>query len=380
MDFAWKEEVRFCTLLRPLLARSQRCRQNSAVRKRLTAIDLFSGCGGLSEGLRQAGFRLLGAVDNDNLAVKTYRRNHPRVRVWEADIRTITGDQLRQRLRLKKGELDLLAGCPPCQGFSRLRTKNRTGIDDERNDLVLEFVRLVRELLPRAVMMENVPALAMDPRIEHVKTELRRLGYAVRADVLDAAEYAVPQRRRRFVLIASRVGSASFARRARVRPTVRDAFARVRPSQSDPLHRYRDVRSRRIETLIRKIPKDGGSRSALPPKYRLACHENVDGFKDVYGRMAWDSVSPTITGGCVNPSRGRFLHPEADRSITLREAAALQTFPPRYYISMERGKYAAAQLIGNALPPEFIRRHAASLHRSLERAAREPASSRRGRR
>lgn len=350
------------------------------VRKLLTAIDLFSGCGGLTEGLRQAGFRVLAAVDNDKLAVKTYRRNHRRVCVVEADIRTVTGDMLRRRLRLKKGQLDLLAGCPPCQGFSRLRTKNRIGISDERNDLVLEFVRLVGELLPRAVMMENVPALATDPRIEFVKTELSRLGYTVRADVLDAADYAVPQRRRRFVLIASRVSSAPFARRARVRPTVRDAFARIQSSQSDPLHGYRDVRSKRIETLIRKIPKDGGSRAALPPKYRLACHERVDGFKDVYGRMAWDAVSPTITGGCVNPSRGRFLHPEADRSITLREAAALQTFPPRYYISMERGKYAAAQLIGNALPPEFIRRHAAALHRSLERATRQSMVSRRGRR
>jgi DNA (cytosine-5)-methyltransferase 1 len=338
------------------------------VSKPYSAVDLFSGCGGLTEGLRQAGFRVLGAVDNDALAVETYRKNHRDVVLWEADIRTVTGTALLRRLGLRRGELDLLAGCPPCQGFSRLRTKNRTGIDDERNDLVLEFLRLVRELFPRAVMMENVPALADDPRIERVKSELRDLGYEIRADVLDAGDYGVPQRRRRFVLIASRVGRVRFGRRARVKRTVRHAFARVRPRKRDQLHNYPDVRSARILDRIRSIPKDGGSRSALPTKFQLKCHKKTDGFKDVYGRMSWDDVAPTITGGCVNPSRGRFLHPEEHRSITLREAAALQTFPPRYFISMERGKYAAAQMIGNALPPEFIRRHAAALHRLLQSA------------
>jgi DNA (cytosine-5)-methyltransferase 1 len=91
---------------------------------------------------------------------------------------------------------------------------------------------------------------------------------------------------------------------------------------------------------------------------QLKCHRKCDGFKDVYGRMAWDEVSPTMTGGCVNPSKGRFLHPTKDRAITLREAALLQAFPPSYFFSLRRGKFPAAQMIGNALPPEFIRRHA----------------------
>jgi DNA (cytosine-5)-methyltransferase 1 len=358
------------TKSRPALAPPLRGLQNTRVRKLLSAVDLFAGCGGLTEGLRQAGFKVLGAVDNDLLAVNTYRANHPRVVAWHADIRTLTGTTILQRLNLRRGTLDLLAGCPPCQGFSRLRTKNRAGVEDHRNDLVLEFIRLVRELLPKAVMMENVPALATDTRIERINADLETLGYRVRADVLDAADYGVPQRRKRFVLVASRVGDVAFARRTRRARTVRDALASRRMRAGDPLHDYEDVRSDRIAALIRQIPPDGGSRDALPAEYRLPCHEKTDGFKDVYGRMSWDAVAPTITGGCVNPSRGRFLHPDEHRSITLREAALLQTFPARYFFSLERGKYAAAQLIGNALPPEFIRRHAAALHRLLRRTSR----------
>jgi DNA (cytosine-5)-methyltransferase 1 len=116
---------------------------------------------------------------------------------------------------------------------------------------------------------------------------------------------------------------------------------------------------------IKRIPKDGGSRTDLGKEHQLKCHQNNDGFKDVYGRMAWDKPSPTITGGCFNPSKGRFLHPEEDRAISMREAALLQSFPSDYTFSLSRGKIAVAQMIGNALPPEFIRRHAQALLKSL---------------
>lgn len=110
--------------------------------------------------------------------------------------------------------------------------------------------------------------------------------------------------------------------------------------------------------MIQLIPKDGGSRADLPAEQVLPCHRRTDGYRDVYGRMSWKSVAPTITSGCYNPSKGRFLHPEQDRAITLREAAVLQSFPIDYHFSLSRGREAAAVLIGNALPPEFIRRHA----------------------
>ena len=104
----------------------------------------------------------------------------------------------------------------------------------------------------------------------------------------------------------------------------------------------------------------------LGENWKLKCHRKCDGFRDVYGRMKWDDVAPTITGGCCNPSKGRFLHPTKNRAITLREAALLQSFPVDYYFSLERGKHHAAQLIGNALPPEFIRRHAAQIAKVLK--------------
>jgi DNA (cytosine-5)-methyltransferase 1 len=144
---------------------------------------------------------------------------------------------------------------------------------------------------------------------------------------------------------------------------VRDAIGKLTtPEQSlDPLHNYPTKRSQKIEDRIRKIPKDGGSRASLGARGQLACHKRSDGFKDVYGRMAWDKPAPTITGGCINPSKGRFLHPQANRAITLREAALLQTFPKTYKFSLRGGRYSVATLIGNALPPEFIRRHASAL-------------------
>jgi DNA (cytosine-5)-methyltransferase 1 len=131
------------------------------------------------------------------------------------------------------------------------------------------------------------------------------------------------------------------------------------------MHDLSENRSERVRALIRRVNKDGGSRTQMSREEQLSCHQKCDGFKDVYGRLAWDSVAATITGGCVNPSKGRFLHPEQDRAITLREAALLQSFPKEYTFSMRRGKYAAAALIGNALPPEFVRRHAASVARHL---------------
>jgi DNA (cytosine-5)-methyltransferase 1 len=113
--------------------------------------------------------------------------------------------------------------------------------------------------------------------------------------------------------------------------------------------------------MIARIPKDGGSRSALADTEQLACHQRLNGFKDIYGRMKWDAVAPTITGGCINPSKGRFLHPEEDRAITLREALLLQGFPRDFQLSLLRGKLRAAELVGNALPPPLVARHAAML-------------------
>ncbi len=336
--------------------------------KELSAIDLFSGCGGLSLGLKGAGFKVAAAVEIDRKAQETYRLNHPNVHLYGEDIRKLNPLQILENAGLRVGELDLLAGCPPCQGFSRLRTRNKvTSVSDDRNDLVEDFLRFIEVMQPKTVMLENVPALARDPRFVGMQNQLHVLGYQTVVNVLDAADYAVPQRRKRLIMLASRVHVPIVADKVLKRLTVRQALKRMaEPGQGrDKLHGLGENRSQRVRDLIALIPKDGGSRSDLPLKFQLDCHKRSDGFKDVYGRLAWDDVAPTITSGCHNPSKGRFLHPGQDRTISLREAAVLQGFPRSYKFDIAHGKESIALMIGNALPPPFITAHANALRAGL---------------
>lgn len=236
------------------------------------------------------------------------------------------------------------------------------------NDLVFEFCRFIKALKPRAIMVENVPGLATDPRLLRFTRSLAAFGYKYRFGVFDAADYGVPQRRRRMILVAAQTMRPEFGTPLKRRKTVRSALAKIvsPASTNDPLHNHPVSRAPHVMDLIRKIPRDGGSRAQLGKDAQLPCHRKCDGFKDIYGRMHWDQPSPTITGGCINPSKGRFLHPEEDRAITLREAALLQGFPAGYKFDMSKGKYPTAQLIGNAFPPAFAARHARALRDLLE--------------
>ena len=342
---------------------------------RFLAMDLFSGCGGLSLGLRWAGFKVIAAIDNDSVSNATYRRNHRRTLLIREDIRSIDPAVLMKNLKLNPESLDLLAGCPPCQGFSTLRTMNGgRGVIEPMNNLVYEFPRFARVFLPRAIMMENVPALLNDSRLDKVQEELGSLGYNCKAKVFNAEKYGVPQRRRRMILLAYRRGRPFFSAPARRSRTVAGAIRRLPPPEQsdDPLHNYSVRRTERIIGLISRIPRDGGSRDALGEEDQLTCHQNFDGFKDIYGRMTWRAPSPTITCGCINPSKGRFLHPEQDRAITLREAALLQGFPESYAFDTDQGRYPTARIIGNAFPPKFAQHHAKPVYEHL---ARTPASA-----
>ena len=286
----------------------------------------------------------------------------------EQDIQVVNPRQLINDLGMAPGNLDLLAGCPPCQGFSSLRTYNgNRAVRDPRNDLIFPVVGFAREFLPKAVMIENVPALIQDERLEKFRTELASLGYDSEAKIFDVRNFGVPQRRRRMVLLCWKGAAIPFASPSKQTSTVADALKSMASMNRlpDPTHDYSVRRSNRVESLIRCVPRDGGSRADLPDDMHLECHRRTDGFRDVYGRMAWDKAAPTITGGCINPSRGRFLHPEEDRAITLREAALLQGFPKQYEFDMSRGRYAVAQVIGNALPPPFAERHARSIAKHL---------------
>lgn len=333
------------------------------------AVDLFAGIGGVTLGLKLAGFTVLGAIDNDPLAAETYSINHPEVRLWPSDIREVDPVTLLQELRLEPGDLCLLAGCPPCQGFSSIRTLNGgRDVYDDRNDLLFEFLRFVEVLRPKVVMLENVPGLRQDRRFLEFVLALRVLGYRPGDQVLDAFDFGVPQRRKRLIVLAGLGREMSFpVCSVGERATVRAALGTLPPPglAGDPLHDLPENRSPRIMALIADIQKDGGSRSGLPSRRWLQCHRKCDGFYDVYGRMAWDAPAPTITGGCINPSKGRFLHPDQDRAITLREAALLQSFPVDYAVSLRRGKYEAARLIGNALPPALIEAIAGAVARQI---------------
>ena len=187
--------------------------------------------------------------------------------------------------------------------------------------------------------------------------------------VLNASDFGVPQRRKRLILVALRgreipLDWSSYRCKRR---TVRDAIGHLAPSgnSGDTLHDMPEKRTPAMVSRIKATPKNGGSRLDISPDLQCPCHTRINGFKDVYGRMTWDDVSPTITSGCNNPSRGRFLHPDEDRAITLREAALLQTFPPSYQFCLDRGKEHIASQIGNAFPPDMIRPIAKVISREL---------------
>ena len=330
----------------------------AACESRPTAIDLFSGCGGLTLGLKLGGFRVIGAVDIDPLSVETYQANHEDVTVWETDIRDLEPSEILSTLNLEPGDLDLLAGCPPCQGFSTMRTLNGSlRVDDPRNDLLLEVLRFVDALRPKAVMIENVPGLADDASFQVFRGRMHRAEYLGDQDVLNAAEYGVPQRRKRLIYVAGLQTEIPFAKPVVGVVTVKDAIGDLPKAgeSGDQMHDMREKRTPRVMQMIQRIPQDGGSRKELPVEDQLECHKRCDGFKDVYGRMAWSEVSPTITSGCFNPSKGRFLHPKEHRAITMREAALLQGFPRDYKFPKATSKSSLAMMIGNALPPPFHR-------------------------
>lgn len=343
------------------------------------AVDLFAGCGGLTQGLKSAGFKVVAALDIDHLAAETYRANHPEVHFIEKDIRAVSGVELLQGLGIETGALDVLAGCPPCQGFSTLRTKNSgKAVKDDRNDLVLEFLRFVQEIKPQSVMLENVPGLATDRRFSRFRKGLRELGYIGKKGILDVSQYGVPQRRNRLIFLATLTKRPSLAKPNKGGVmTVRDAISELAPpgNSGDALHDLKKRHTNKVKQMIKRIPKDGGSRSSLPEAMRLDCHKKCDGFKDVYGRMKWDDVAPTITSGCTNPSKGRFLHPEQNRAITLREASILQGFPKLYKFPVMTNKGAIALMIGNALPPPFVAAHAKILLEILALSRTEMSNS-----
>lgn len=318
----------------------------------MNAIDLFSGCGGLSQGMKEAGFNVIASVEYLKIAAETYKLNHVRSKVFECDIRKLDTKEI---LELLNGQyLHLLAGCPPCQGFSSIRRLNRKeSIRDKRNNLVLEYLRFVKELKPLTIMMENVPGLRKYYLFENMLLELKKIGYEFDVDVIDVKDYGVPQKRKRLVLIGSLLGNINIAKGNSEKITVREVIEKLTVG-NDWLQTVCAKHTEKVREQIKLTPKNGGSLRDLPGEYQLECHKKKNiGFNDVYGRLRWDDYSTTITGGCLNPSKGRFLHPTKNRALNAREAALLQTFPRWYKFPKHATKTQIALMIGNALPPKF---------------------------
>lgn len=359
---------------------------NFCVRHNYFVIDLFSGSGGSALGFKSAGFTVAAAVEINKLASESFQKNFPETKVFTEDICGIDGKRLLKEAGLSPSDRDkiVILACPPCQGFSTARrTEQRIG--DPRNLLIMEFVRLVKEIRPVAFVMENVPGLAKgigrSVFVEAIN-QLSAIGYnTTEPKVVEAADYGVPQKRKRLVLMGTRVKklNLSLPEPTNRKPqsendklplwkTVRETISDLRGiaagtrDSKDPLHlsaHLSDINLQRIS----HTPKNGGSRSSWPDNLVLACHKSVNGYTDVYGRMLWDAPSPTITGGCAMLSKGRFGHPEQNRAISLREAARLQSFPDNFIFVGNFGEI--AKQIGNAVPPKLAQEIAKSLLKTL---------------
>lgn len=359
-------------------------------------IDFFSGCGGMSAGfatVRQShiAYRVLGGVDKDESALRTYEKNI-NARTLRTDISKLPGDPAPLELKFpelceRRDHPLLFVGCAPCQGFSALRKGDNR--DDMRNSLIDDFVSLVVRYRPDIVVMENVPEI-LGGRFEHYYdssfSRLEDAGYVLEKSIVDLSLYGVPQRRKRAIIIGSLSGAIKLLPpvfSSETARTVRDAISHLPPLKAaevdaeDENHRA-PAHTERLINIFSKIPADGGDRRSIPEEFKLEAHRRLDsgstpGFTDVYGRLRWDTPSVTITAKSRSPSSGRFLHPEQHRNITVREAAILQGFPHNYvFCGPPTQQY---RQVGEAVPPLFARFIAASVLDHLSpKASRVPES------
>jgi DNA (cytosine-5)-methyltransferase 1 len=334
----------------------------------LNCIDLFAGAGGFSLAARLAGLTVRLAVERDRHAASTYRENlcdgEGKPILLEEDI-TMLSPASVAAMALPDGErCDVLVGGPPCQGFSTHRLNN-SGVGDERNELVDVYFSFVNHLRPRAFLMENVPGMLWPRHAKHLQSMRKQAleaGYHLYDPVvIDARDFGIPQRRKRvFILgIEGNIDRGDFswppvsthrspddreANRA-LPPWVACADVFDPPPDNDPNNVHMNHNADLV-AAFEKTPKNGGSRNASGRV--LECHREHDGHSDVYGRIDPSLPAPTMTTACINPSKGRFVHPTLPHGITVRQAARIQTFPDDYVFN--GGLMAAGAQIGNAVP------------------------------
>lgn len=340
---------------------------------RYTLIDLFAGCGGLTRGFEDSEcFRSIFAVESDTDAAETYRLNFGD-HVTEASIENVATFP----------PADVLVGGPPCQGFSPL---NRGAVGFERRGLWREYLRALEQIDPSAFVMENVPELLGSAEYRKFKERAEGLGYLVEEDILNAADYGVPQRRRRAIVIGIRSGTVPWPQEThaenpspgeRREPWVnfREAVAGLplRPNGRS-WHRPRNPRPESVRRY-KAVPRDGGNRFAMQRNLDRAgladlvprCwRDKPTGTTDVFGRLWWDRPAYTIRTEFFKPEKGRYLHPSAHRPITVREAARCMSFPDDFALPEHQAMTSVARQIGNAVPPLLAQRIAESLSEALD--------------
>ena len=342
------------------------------------AIDLFCGAGGLSTGLKKSGFRLCLGVDIDDKALKTYKCNLKRTKVLKEDIKKVTGEKITELTGINRRDNFLLAGCPPCQGFSSLGKRDA---NDEKNELVYEYIRIINELEPSFILMENVPGMSTGVGKEIFKNVVKELeeNYHVEYATLNAADFGVPQIRKRLVLHGirndvydnlgldkekqkilpksthSKEKKKGYRKWVTVRKAIFDLpILGAGESYDDGIiknHKARSLSETNIERL-QEIRLHGGNREMISEELQLECHkkENVS-YTDTYGIIDPDKPAPTITSGCTIISKGRYCHPTQNRGLSIREAARLQSFDDKFEFQGNMGEMSLQ--IGNAVPPKL---------------------------
>jgi len=334
--------------------------------KGIIAVDLFCGAGGLTRGLLDAGIEVVKGFDINSKFKKTYEKNNPGISFISKDVSQLNKQEILDKIDIKN-KYFLLAGCAPCQPFSAINKQSLR--EDSRKSLLLEFGRLVEETKPNFIFIENVPGLATGKGkgiFDEFKKKLDAMNYFYIYRVVDAKTYGVPQTRKRLILIASDRGLVEFPEQTHGKGdslinyvTVRDAISKypvIRDGSRHikiPNHETRSL-SKTNRQRMNFIKRDGGSRKDLPAELKLECHKKHEGHTDVYGRMRWDDVAPTLTCKCTSISNGRFGHPTQRRGISVREAAALQTFKDNYifYETLTLNTI----MVGNAVPPVLAKK------------------------
>jgi len=344
--------------------------------RRGTVVDLFCGVGGLSHGFVLERFDVKAGVDVDPSCRHAYEANN-RAAFHERDVLSISGDWINSLFT--PGKPRILVGCAPCQPYSSY-TRLPKAKADAKWLLLREFGRIVREVQPDVVSMENVPRLTTFKGGRPLRNFLACLsGYHLWSGVVECADFGVPQTRKRLVILASRLGRIELAEKTHPPGhyrTVRQAIDHLpavgagETCPSDALHqasRLSERNRRRIEAA-----RPGGTwRDWSDQSLVSKCHTRRSGrfFNSVYGRMSWDLPAPTITTQCYGFGNGRFGHPEQDRAISLREAALLQTFPEYYEFQKPGDKVViahTARWIGNAVPVALGRAVARSVASMLD--------------